>query len=178
MKIIDEKGRLFGKVNLIDALLVLLVALVAVVFVVKGVGAAGAANADKADHTGDAMIDFTVFCNGFNNELCDSAMAYADDFANGVGNQIMNSGEYLNAYITGVSTKPYYLTETDDEGNSIAVVDQARTSLLFTIRAKAEITGNAYCVGNQEIRIGKSYIVKTPELEYTGTVTALEVVHE
>lgn len=34
---------------------------------------------------------------------------------------------------------------------------------------------NAYEVGSQEVRVGKSHIVKTSMIEVTGTVTAMTV---
>ena len=37
-------------------------------------------------------------------------------------------------------------------------------------------TDNAYAVGTQEIRVGKSHIVKTVNIEVTGYITRMEVV--
>ena len=56
MKIIDEKGRLFGKLNLIDLLVIVLV--LAVIFAL--VWKLGAGKAAQAATTQSYSVDFTV----------------------------------------------------------------------------------------------------------------------
>ena len=60
MKIIDEKGRLFGKINLIDLLIVLAVALVAVAFVWKITGSRAPGDVAQHDHLINSGDEITV----------------------------------------------------------------------------------------------------------------------
>lgn len=149
MKIIDEKGRLFGKLNLIDLLVIVL--LLAVVFaVVWKLGAGKAAENASAQTYG---VDFTVVVDDVHEEVC----AYAETQ---VGQSIVNSGKVLNATLTGCEARPQ---------------DDGKYTLYLSVSGTAGMSELVYKLGPQDVRVGFEYIVKTSSFELTGTVCDLEV---
>ena len=51
--------------------------------------------------------------------------------------------------------------------------DEDMVCVRFTIEANPSVYRCNYSVGNQEVRIGKSYIVKTMSMEITGTIVSV-----
>ena len=151
MKLIDEKGRLFGKLNLIDLLVVLLIAavLAAVVWKLGGKKAAAAvAGTEK-------KAVYTV-------EFEDVPADIAEYAKTQVDKTLVNDSKLIDAVITDVRTESY----TNELGH---------VRLYITVEAGASFTGNIYKVGPQEVRVGYEYILKTSEFELTGLISALEV---
>ena len=151
MKLIDEKGRLFGKINLIDLLVVILiVAVIAAVAWKRGGRKAAAAvtgSAKKAVYTVEIE------------DVPADIAAYAETQT---GKSLVNDSKVIAAVITDVQTQPFS-TETGHQ------------TLFVTVEADASFTGNVYKVGPQEVRVGYEYILKTSEFELTGLICALEV---
>ncbi len=150
MKIIDEKGRLFGKINLIDLLvLVLLVAVVAFAGW-KLVGKKAAASASSTSHE----ISFTVLFE-------DQPLEIAEFAETQIGKQLVNNARLISAEVSSCSA-------VSPEAAS------AHVNLYITIDAGASFGANVWTVGSQEVRVGYEYILKTSEFELTGIITALE----
>ena len=150
MKIIDEKGRLFGKLNLIDLLVIILLiaAVAAVAWKLVGIQAAEAV----AD-TG-RTITYTVTVEDVNREAAEFASTQ-------IGKSLVNNSKVVDAAITDAAV-------TDR-------ADSAHVDLGVTIEGRGQFTGNVYKVGPQEVRVGYEYILKTSEFELTGLICALEV---
>ena len=150
MKFIDEKGRLFGKLNLIDLLvvLVIIVGVVAVGMKVFGNDAVEAVTSQKV------TLTYEVICE-------DVPQHVADYCTDNIGGQLLSSGKLLNAHIV--------------DCKSVSVSDE-QTDLYFTIEAKTTFSGTVYAVGSQEVRVGKEHIVKTSDIECEGIISHLEVV--
>lgn len=149
MKFIDEKGRLFGKINLIDLLVVVL--LVAAVAAVgwKLVGKRAAQTVSDTERT----ICYTVYVD----EVPSTLVSFATEQ---VGAQFVNNSKLIDATITSV-TAPR--------------VGDVYAALEISIEGQGSFSGNVYTVGSQEVRVGYEYIVKTSELELTGIITAMQV---
>ena len=145
MKIIDEKGRLFGKLNLIDLLvIVLLIAAVAAV-AWKLVGKKAAETVANTGRT----ITYTVTVEDVNREAAEFASTQ-------IGKSLVNNSKVVDAAVT----------EREDG---------THVDLAVTIEGQGQFTGNVYKVGAQEVRVGYEYIVKTSEFELTGIITAMTV---
>ena len=165
MKVLDEKGKLFGKINLID-----LIVIVVLVLVVAAVGwkLAGSQITDAIANN-NPTIRYEVVCPKIDPDACEFAVTQ-------VGGQLMSNGDLLDGYITDCVIEPYLETVLDADGNVKQVEDPASHNLRFTIEAKVSEVANAYGLGSQELRVGKSHIVKTVELEFNGYITAMEEV--
>lgn len=165
MKVLDEKGKLFGKINLID-----LIVIVLLVLVVAAVGWKLAGNRITAAIESNApTIEYEVLCTQVDPDTCDYAVAH-------IGDQLMSNGDMMNANITNCVIEPHYTMVLDADGNPKQVEDPDVHNLRFTIRANVLESANAYSVGSQELRVGKSHIVKTVKLEVNGFITSMEEV--
>ena len=151
MKLIDEKGRLFGKINLIDLLVVLLIiaVLAAVVWKLGGRKAAAAVTGTEKKAV------YTV-------EFEDVPADIAHFAETQIGKSLVNDSKVIAASITDVQTEDY-------------AGENGHLRLYITVEASASFTGNVYKVGPQEVRVGYEYILKTSEFELTGLISALEV---
>ena len=149
MKIIDEKGRLFGKLNLIDLLVIVLILAVAFVAVWKLGGSKAAEAATSEKHS----VEYTVLFEDVPREVCDFA-------ATQEGAQLTNSGKLVDAYILSATA---------------VQMDAEHFTLYVTVQADATYAGYVYKVGLQEVRVGYEYIVKTSEFEMTGIISGMEV---
>lgn len=165
MKAIDEKGRVFGKLNLIDlvVVLVLIALVVGVAWKLVGGRISDAVAANNA-----VTVQYEVLCTNVDRTVAN----YCMENANG---QLMSNGDLLDGYVTGCTMEPYMESTINTEGNTVSYQVTDRQNLRFTIECQVVPANNAYEVGSQEVRVGKSHIVKTSMIEVTGTVTAMTV---
>ena len=151
MKIIDEKGRLFGKVNLIDlvVVLILVVAVAAVGMKLFGNKAVSAATSQQVTLTYEVVAQDVP-------HVADYCTAH-------VGGQLLSSGKLLDGSIT------------DCQAVEVVEGDTTRTDLYFTIEVNTAFSNSTYSVGSQEVRVGIEHLVKTSDIEVEGVVSSLEV---
>ncbi len=169
MKVIDEKGRLFGKLNVIDLLALLLVAAVAVLLVVrmaKGRGS-GLPTSDKDPVT----IVYTVTVANVQPESYEVVRRFVDK-ASDKKDRLMTGTQLLDGYVTDCVAVPHISYTTDANGQVSAVPssgEDKRLDLTFTLEATVTNTiTNA--VGSQEVRVGNTQYVKTAHFDFYGTI--------
>lgn len=175
MKII-KNGKLFGKLNIIDLLILLVVIAAAVFLILRFTG--GEQETPVEDTTlSEPNFRYTVVCEDVPLALADSVVSAVNaapyemqiDEGEPVSvnpRQIYNGSKMIDAEIISVEILPAY-EETDGQ----------LVNLSFVVEATATSTSAAYQVGSQEVRLGKGHIVKTVDIELTGTVTAMESLH-
>ena len=162
MKVVDEKGKLFGKLNVIDLLVIILIIAAAVVVGVKLLGGGDAGGAEST------QLTYTVHLTAQDADLVDQLAAYVNT-ATGARDQLMAGGSLVNGYIVDYWTEP---TQYNRIANgSVEIYDAAAAEaaglvdIYIVIEAGvANTTTNE--VGTQEVRIGKTHIVKTAHLEF------------
>lgn len=156
MKILDEKGRLFGKLNIVDLLVLALVVVVAAVLAVKFLGG------EQQVGTGEApALTYTVRVMEVEKASYEAICQYVDA-ASGKKDQLMASGKLLNGYVVAVEASEHIHTAADTVGGDTL-------DLLFTVEAVPAdaLTG---VIGSQEVRIGKEHILKTAHFEFENGV--------
>lgn len=169
-KIVDEKGRLFGKVNVIDLIVLMLIVAVAAVVALKFAGR----GAGVPGETTASQIEYTVKVGLVQESVYEAVKAQVE--AGGEGAQLMADGAMLDGYILDVSAEPYLAPGVKDDGTMVVSEQPGYVSVTFTIRATITnpITQK---VGTQEVRIGKGHIVKTKTFELVnGIVQTCETV--
>ena len=176
MKIV-KNGRLFGKLNIVDVL-ILLVVIAAVAFLaVRMVGGSGGETIAADEPSAQANLRYTVLCEDVPLTQAENAVAAvtAEDYELKLDddsilkvspNQIINSNKFQDAQITSAEILPQ-----DDSA------DGQRVKVRFVIEAAAKNTVGSFVVGTQEVRIGRDYTVKTVDIEMLGTVSAMEKLH-
>ncbi|MBR2080988.1 MAG: DUF4330 domain-containing protein [Oscillospiraceae bacterium] len=166
MKLIKD-GRLFGKLNLIDLVVILLVLAVAVSMIVKR---SGVIDVDPLAGATQEQIEYKVIC-----RMVSKVML--PDFESAVkrGEQIMSGGELVeDCFLSGeMQVEPFYESYVDADGKLQRAESEDFCNVVFTVSGTAPYSDNAYHVGTQEVRTGKSHILKTNSIEITGNVISL-----
>lgn len=160
-----KDGKIFGKINLID-LLVLVVALAAVVAVgLKMTGHLGSV----VTETGTDIV-YTARVENVDPEVYESIKGFieAAQARGETGDRLMASGALLSGYVTGVEAfEREDQVEVSTSNTSPLIVHAGRpgrVDLVFTI--EAHVGNNIKTeLGTQEVRVGKSHIVKTTHFE-------------
>ena len=166
---IDEKGRLFGKINIVD-LLVLIV--IVVLGAVLGVKLLGRGSADGAGSAGDSKLIYTVQVTQVKPSLYEEIKKWIP------GDQLVSGTDLLDGcYVTAVASAPHQSigTVSVSGANGSFSLQAEETNLLdltFTIEANVGYT-LTNLVGIQEVRVGKSHYIKTKHIELNGTIQSL-----
>lgn len=169
-KIIDEKGKLFGKINIID--LVILAVLAAVIVVIgskltgRSIGLPGMG--------AETELNYTVVVSRVPQDVYD---AVAQQVAAGPeANTLMASGNLLEgSYVVSVSSVPYRVGVEAADGSFVLSEEPGYVDATFVLKALAT-NAVTQAVGSQEVRIGKTHIVKTQTFELmNGTILSVEV---
>ena len=171
MKLVDERGKLFGKLNIIDLLVILLLIVAVALIGWKVTRNDGASNASRT------ILTYTVEVEGVDQEVYEGIKAYVPG-ESGIGDQLMANCEMVDAYVTNVTAAPHEggLTMTDVNGTTMTFPVEGDDTLDLTFTIQANVVNSVTNeVGTQEVRIGKSHIVKTVHFELNnGTITTCE----
>ncbi|MEG2118884.1 MAG: DUF4330 domain-containing protein [Pseudoflavonifractor sp.] len=164
-KLIDEKGRLFGKLNVIDliviALILVAVLVVAVKFLGRGNGLPGGSSGTQIIYTTTVpRVPTGVY------EAITEEVKLGGEHA-----QLMAKGEMLaGCFVTEISAVPHLEPEADAAGTLVASPEPDMLDVTFTIEATIQ-NPTTQQVGTQEVRIGKrDHIIKTKTFELTNGV--------
>lgn len=166
MKIIDEKGRLFGRLNLIDCL-----AIIVVLIVLGAVGLKVLRDRSNNPINASTTLEYVVRVNGIEQSFLEEIARYVD-YGKGESDQLMASGEMLPGEVVDYWFIPHVRYLDNDTTNEIRVDEgpYARVDVFFKIQARVS-NPEVNEVGTQEVRTGKPHIVKTAHFEFTyGTV--------
>lgn len=162
-----EKGKLFGKLNIID-LLVILVVIAAAVFLGMRVMKLGGDSTEGLPK----RIRYEVEVARVNPTLYENLKARLDAGEN----QLVAGESFIDGYVTGVRAEPYHSTVFNETTNEYVDVDDPYyLTLYFTVEAAVTSAVNQQVV-TQEIRIGRSNTVKTLGIEMTGTIFSVETI--
>ena len=170
MSVIDEKGKIGGKINIID--LIVLIVVIAAVAAVAVLGARGSgASGGYSEH-----IIYTVKVQGVDEDVYKTIQTQLPA-------QLLSSDALQDGYVTAVEG-------TRVEENNESLIEASKNTyyvglhpgqagtydLVFTIEANLTDTVSSK-IGSQEIRVGRSHIVKTNTFELdSGIITSREVV--
>ena len=163
MSIIDKKGKLFGKLNIID-----LIAVILIVAVLALIGYKLLDNQSGGLSSEGQPVVYTVKVKGVEAEVY--------EFIKGeLPSQLMASNELLDAYVTDVQAIPvendtYEMVWNTSQSQEVLTKSDAGTyDLIFTIEGTVE-SDLASELGTQVIRVGKTHIVKTTTFELDGGI--------
>lgn len=160
----EERNRRRFKFNVVDGIVLLIIIVGVILLAVKLTGDRRGAS------TPAARIEYTVLVRAVHPEVCENIMGYKRANA-----QLMAGGNLLDGYVTDITSTPHVVYEGEKEQGALVGVEtgeNARMDMVFTIQAGVEDTV-AYRIGTQEVRIGKSHIVKTTDFELEGYSTTI-----
>jgi len=155
VKIIDEKGKLFGLINVVDLLVIILI-----VAIVGGVGyrlfskKINANNGNVLSEKQDVYV--TLYSSLVVPEVAENLK---------VGEKLAASGKYTNAEIVSITSRPANLVNTDFEGNAVLTKHPLWKDVIVVVKEKVNPSDIILKVATQEVRVGYSFILKTQTVE-------------
>ena len=165
MKIVNEKGKLFGLINIVDLIVVLLV--IAVVGVV-GTQLLGSKVTDAVSQQTDCYAQVRII----------GAHPYMlTDVENKElkGQRMVSGNSYLSATIEDVWFEDYWITATTDDGRIVTATDPVKKDIIFLVKTQVAPDTASPKIGSQELRSGRTFIVKTQTYECSGTIRYVEI---
>lgn len=160
MAMMDEKGKVMGKINIIDLIVIFVVLAVGIVIGSKLLGN------DTAVVSASRNISYVVEVEDVDGDVYESLMAMT------LPDQLFAGTALVNGYVVSMSGEPntdkiYEIEDTSDTENPVLVEKYADLyDMTFVIEASLADIANE--VGTQEVRVGKEHIVKTSNFELTG----------
>lgn len=165
MKIVNEKGKLFGIINPVD-----LLALIVVIAVIVGI--AWQLLGNKVTEVVSPNVEMTteVVVAGAPPELCDEVTRQ-----NLVGQQLVATNNFLDATITDVRFEDYVVQVQTADGKIVDATDPSKKNIVFVLSSEVARDTASPKIGNQEVKAGRTYLVKTQTFEVSGTIYYVQI---
>lgn len=166
MKIIDRNGRLFGRISIIDVLVILVVLVMAAALYFKG----------QQTHTGTSVVEQTIIfqirARGVN-EYVAAAIQEGD----GVYDSVYPSGGRALGEIIDIQVERTPGTKLEDLGNGFSGLKEAdgTSDLLITVRGWGLIDGKSYSLNRvYDLGVNSSRNYYTKRADFVGTVVDIQ----
>ena len=165
MKLINEKGKLFGLINVVDLCCLLIILLVAVGFGWKILGPQVQASvAPTAEMT-------TVF------RIRGAYPYMLDELERNdiVGEKLVMGTGYVDAVITDLTYEPYIVQLETADGQIVEAEDPVKKDVLITVESEVASGAAILKIGTQEVRSGRTFTLKTRTFETSVLVDTVTV---
>lgn len=167
MKLINEKGKLFGIINVIDFLVLLIILVAAVGIGWKLLGAES--SQDEVSHN-PVTITYVVRAKNQPIYLADSISTYEGELPL----SLVSGDSYVeNAQLVSIDTVPTTIVATDSEGTVSRETDPGVVDILFTCTYDTTLDSPIITMGSQELRVGMSHTLKTSFFEVSTTIESI-----
>ena len=163
MKFIDEKGRVFNKINILDLLFIVLIVFLVFLAMLK--------------ISGDTLEDL-----GSSSELVNVEYTLSIPMDAGYldvikeGDQLAEVKQFLDAYVEDVRIEPVVVNNLDESGNLVESIDPTMELAHVLIRGTVKSEDMSYKLGSQELRQGKIIFLETQFYKYEGQIESVKVV--
>lgn len=165
MKIIDDKGKLFGIINVVD-----LVVLILVIAIAGGIGyrvVSPKLNANNESPLSDKKeIYVTLYSSLVVPEVAQSLKA---------GDKLVANNQFTNAEIVSVESKPADYVSTDADGNAVLSEHPLWQDITVVVKDTVNPSSVILKAGGQETRVGYSFILKTQTVETNCKIRGIEL---
>jgi hypothetical protein len=167
MKIIDEKGKLFGKINVIDLGILLLVLLLlgGVGYKLMGRQLQGVPAAKK-----DVLV--TVRCT---QKFETAAMAIETALATKKDTRMVSLATYVDAWVESLRSEAADYNVPTADGRLLWGKHPFLKDLYITFRMKVDVNTPMLKLGSQDVAVGKQFEFKTHTVHLFGIVDTIEV---
>ena len=174
MAILDSKGRLFGKINLLD-----LGALIVIMLVVVGIFLFPGTSGSVAQvGTKTAPIEVDLLVRGLN--VREPQRLYDEDLKKGGKTKvIIRNQPYGKIDIKSIQEIDRTIIATQPDGTVKEVKDPRANNfskdMLLTLEGKATITENGPVLGNSKVKIGMPFELEGFNYNFKGSVIDIRV---
>lgn len=165
MKLIDEKGKLFGKVNVVDLIVFLIVVGVVCAVTYRLTSSRVNVGGGNPVTTDEQYCYVTLYSSLVVPEISQSL---------NVGDKLVANSKYTDAEIVSIDEKPAAYVATNSEGEAVLSEHPIWKDLTVVVKEKVDPTSVILKVGNQEARVGYSYILKTQTVETNCKIRGIE----
>jgi len=153
------------KINVIDIIIIVVIIAVALFFAYKFLGG-------KGKLAPKSQITYTVLVQGVPKEEYQNIIKF-------IPGQAVSSGALIECDIKSATAVPSKVekiekTNTDSYVKTTVIPSGEFVDLTFTITAQVTTSSLLTEVGNQEVRVGRTHIIKTKNFEMTGFVLTLD----
>lgn len=163
MKIVNEKGKLFGIINPID-----LIVIIAIIAIIAAVGVKFLRAPVEAVVAPKQEMEVTLRVRGAMPSLVEATKAIEP------GTKLIAGNDYISdASVVSVSIEPYVYTIADDKGITVETTDPMKSDIVIVIKGTGSPTDAILKIGNQEVRTGRGFIFKTNTVEVNTTIDAV-----
>ena len=163
MKLVDDRGKLFGIINLVDLLLLL-----TLLAVIGGVGYKILEPMIRERISPPQTLTMVCRVRNVYPRVYESIKDRPLPAQLIAGNSLVK-----DAYVTAIEAVPYENQLPTDDGRYESAVDPNRIDLMFTIEAKVPSGMDVLKVGTQEVRVGLGQYVKTTWFEFSANIEYL-----
>ncbi|MEW6183225.1 MAG: DUF4330 domain-containing protein [Bacillota bacterium] len=153
MRLLDEKGRILGLINLIDFVIIAVVLLL--------IAGASYKFLRPAAVTPPTTVVFTVRIPAVPPESAQEIK---------VGDRMVAGASYVPITVKNVSIEPALTTETDAAGHKVLARDPYFKDVIVTLEGKVAIPTAQVKISTQEVRTGREYFVKSLTYEFKGII--------
>jgi len=172
MKLINEKGKLFGLINVIDLLVLLAVIVAAVGVTLKLTETEEVATEAPANAV---VVRFQARARGLLPYMRESYESYEGELPL----QLVSNSSYLTyATLDKIEVEPTSVLTSDEDGTLSRVEDPAVCDVIFTCTAEVSPEDAVMTVGIQELRVGAGHTVKTRYFEASTIIQSIEIVED
>lgn len=158
---LDEKGRLFGRVNVIDLAVVLVIVLLAAAYLYREKGSTSVTAAPST-------VRLKVVCYNAYPGVAESLH---------VGDQLVAGGALVPVYIKDIRVRPANNATVRADGTMLLTTNPFRQDIDLVLEGKSTAVGPAeITLGGQKVRAGiEDYVLKTRLVELKAAIVAVEV---
>jgi len=157
MKVLDEKGRLFGLINIIDLFVLLLV----LVIIAGGIWFVSRNDASKEVKYPVETYYVTIKCSELN--------AGVADYIN-IGDRLYYSNNFTDIEITDVKVEAAKIDVERDDGTVTVAEHPEKKDIYVTVKVKSKPDDPMLWIGQSHATIGKTIVVKTQYIEVPGVI--------
>lgn len=166
MKLIDEKGRIFSKLNIVDLIVILvIIAMIAAAAVKVTSGSASQESGGNTEQTEEQYCYATII-----------ARLQPEEVGNNlkVGDHLVANGGYTDAEIVDVQMKAADYVGVNSKGETVKSEHPMWKDITIVAKQKLDPSDVTLKLGGQEIRVGYDFIIKTQMVETKATVRNIE----
>ena len=164
MKIVNDKGKLFGLINVVDLIIVIAVVLVVGAIIWQLVGnQVNEVVSNKVEVKAELVVEDVT--PEFVEEVIRQDL---------IGQRLVSGSAYLAAKISDIWVEDRQVI-IQNEGNLIEVIDPSNKNIHFNITTAVADTAS-FKIGVQELKLGKTIILKTQTFESDAKILAIDVI--
>ena len=150
MKFIDRKGKIFGIINIVDLLvLFLIIGLISVIVVRFNSKRLNANGSNPASQKEEVFV--TLYSSLVVPEIAENLK---------VGDKLVANNSFTSAEIVSVSVEPAAYVSTNSDGEAVLSQHPLWKDVTVVIKDTVNPSSVILKAGNQEVRVGYSFILK------------------